>query len=228
MVGFIVNLINRTHNFCERREYATPGVPNNFPSIFSFPLLILISTVSLSHVCFSDSLSPLPVSEFFCLFAFWSYDFFPPQQTAHLPFGVTNSIRLQQWLLFFNFLFFFLYFLATLKILHHPLHSSQHPLLSTHFSDISLWMLKISTPYGPRTNPREGWIRAKFVCGMLSPKLYTKCGRPLGGWWCIPSGFLQSTRLQYSRKRLRWTNETDAADQNRLIILGLYFHQNIQ
>ena len=23
------------------------------------------------------------------------------------------------------------------------------------------------------------------VWGMLSPKLYTKCGRPLDGWWCI-------------------------------------------
>jgi hypothetical protein len=34
---------------------------------------------------------------------------------------------------------------------------------------------------GPRINPREGWTRAKFVCGMLSPKLYTKCGRLLGG-----------------------------------------------
>jgi hypothetical protein len=56
------------------------------------------------------------------------------------------------------------------------------------------------------------------VWGMLSPKLYTKCGRPLGGWWCIPSGILQSTRLQYSRRRLRWTNKTNAADQNRLII----------
>jgi hypothetical protein len=57
------------------------------------------------------------------------------------------------------------------------------------------------------------------VWGMLSPKLYTKCGRPLDGWWCIPSGILQSTRLQYSRRRLRWTNETNAADQNKLITL---------
>ena len=81
-------------------------------------------------------------------------------------------------------------------------------------------MLKISAPYRPRTNPREGWIRAGFVCGMSSPKLYTKCGKPLGGWWCIPSGILQSTRLQYSRRRLRWTNETGATDQNRLIILN--------
>ena len=80
-------------------------------------------------------------------------------------------------------------------------------------------MLKISAPYGPRTNPREGWTRAEFVCGMLSQKLYTKCDRPLGGWWCILSGILQSTRLQYSRSRLWWTNETDVADQNRLIIL---------
>ena len=61
------------------------------------------------------------------------------------------------------------------------------------------------------------------VWGMLSPKLYTKCGRPLGGWWCIPSGILQSTRLQYSRRRLRWTNETDAADQNELIIIDFTF-----
>ena len=84
----------------------------------------------------------------------------------------------------------------------------------------TLWMLKISAPNRPHTNPREGWIRAEFVCGMLSSKLYTKCGRPLGGWWCIPFDILQSTRLQYSRGRLRWTNETDAADRNRLITLN--------
>jgi hypothetical protein len=86
-----------------------------------------------------------------------------------------------------------------------------------------LWMLKISAPYRPRISPREGWTRAGFVCGTLSPKLYTKCGRPLGGWWCIPSGTLQSTRLQCSRRRLRWTNETDTADQNKLIILDSSF-----
>ena len=57
------------------------------------------------------------------------------------------------------------------------------------------------------------------VWGMLSPKLYTKCGRPLDGWWYVPSNILQSTGLQYSRKRLRWTNKTNTADQNRLIIL---------
>jgi hypothetical protein len=32
-------------------------------------------------------------------------------------------------------------------------------------------------------------------------------------------GSLQSTRLQCSRRRLRWTNETNAADQDELIIL---------
>jgi hypothetical protein len=32
-------------------------------------------------------------------------------------------------------------------------------------------------------------------------------------------GSLQSTKLQCSRRRLRWTNETNAADQNELIIL---------
>ncbi len=41
-------------------------------------------------------------------------------------------------------------------------------------------MLKISAKGGPRINPRTGWTRAGFVCvGVLSPKLYTKCGRSL-------------------------------------------------
>jgi hypothetical protein len=48
--------------------------------------LILISTISLSHVCFSDSLSPPPVSEFFCLFAFWSYEFYSSSTNCSSPF----------------------------------------------------------------------------------------------------------------------------------------------
>ena len=35
----------------------------------------------------------------------------------------------------------------------------------------------------------------------------------------FPSSILQSIRLQCSCRRLRWTNETNAADQNELIIL---------
>ena len=58
-----------------------------------------------------------------------------------------------------------------------------------------------------------------MCAGMLSPKLYTKCGRSLDGWWCIPSGTPWSTRLQHSRKKLWWTNETNAADQSKLITM---------
>jgi hypothetical protein len=36
----------------------------------------------------------------------------------------------------------------------------------------------------------------------------------------FPSSILQSTGLQCSRRRLRWTNEANAADQNKLIILN--------
>ena len=36
----------------------------------------------------------------------------------------------------------------------------------------------------------------------------------------FPSSILQSTRLQCSRRRLRWINEANAADQNKLIILN--------
>jgi hypothetical protein len=36
----------------------------------------------------------------------------------------------------------------------------------------------------------------------------------------FPSSILQSTRLQCSRRRLRWTNEANTADQNKLIILN--------
>jgi hypothetical protein len=49
-------------------------------------VLILISTDSLSHVCFSDSLSPLLVLEFFCLFAFWSYEFYSSSTNCSSPF----------------------------------------------------------------------------------------------------------------------------------------------
>jgi hypothetical protein len=36
----------------------------------------------------------------------------------------------------------------------------------------------------------------------------------------FPSSILQSTGLQCSRRRLRWINEANAADQNKLIILN--------
>jgi hypothetical protein len=36
----------------------------------------------------------------------------------------------------------------------------------------------------------------------------------------FPSSILQSTRLQCSRRGLRWTNEANAADQNKQIILN--------
>jgi hypothetical protein len=36
----------------------------------------------------------------------------------------------------------------------------------------------------------------------------------------FPSSILQSTRLQCSRRRLRWTNEANTTDQNKLIILN--------
>jgi hypothetical protein len=36
----------------------------------------------------------------------------------------------------------------------------------------------------------------------------------------FPSSILQSTRLQYSRRRLWWTTEANSADQNKLIILN--------
>ena len=35
----------------------------------------------------------------------------------------------------------------------------------------SVWMLKFSSPNGPRIDPRTGWTRAKFVCvGDVEPK----------------------------------------------------------
>ena len=36
----------------------------------------------------------------------------------------------------------------------------------------------------------------------------------------FPSSILQSTGLQCSRRRLRWINEANATDQNKLIILN--------
>jgi hypothetical protein len=43
----------------------------------------------------------------------------------------------------------------------------------------------------------------------------------------FPSRAPWSTRLQYSHRGLRWTNETNAADQNELIILLLPEHSAI-